>query len=90
MRIARLALLEHRHLQLGAIEIRVIGNERVGSSLRRQIAKSLSGRDVGLEGSGDRGKLNPVPPHSATRCGVPFSFTGISVETVPSVCPGVR
>src|SRR4029453_19502060 len=52
MRLARLALRQQRHLQLRAIEIRVIGNERVGSSFRRQIAKSLSGLDVGLEALG--------------------------------------
>ena len=37
-----------------------------------------------------RSQLNIVPPHSATRCGVPLSFTGIRVEMVPSVWPGVR
>ena len=42
-----------------------------------------------LNVSAARGKLNPVPPHSATRCGVPLSLTGMSVETVPGVCPGV-
>src|ERR1700674_1669289 len=34
-------------------------------------------------------QLNAVPPHSAARCGCPWSLTGMRVEMVPSVCPGV-
>src|SRR5689334_21613675 len=35
-------------------------------------------------------KLKPVPPHNAATWDVPRSFTGISVDTVPGVWPGVE
>ena len=49
---------------------------------------------LGLSGvmyrAGVTSQLNAVPPHSATRCAFPPSLTGMSVEIVPSVWPGVR
>ena len=64
---------------------------RAGRAPAREILRRL---DVGSEPefAGRSGviEVEAVPPHSAIKCCLPFSLTGISVEMVPGVCPGVR